>query len=86
MSGKPRLLLLDAGAVFAALRFDAWEALVAAYEVIVPSVVVRVEAIFYVNLQEERSQLGLTGCCIWWLGVRAELDRCRSVVATVQDL
>jgi hypothetical protein len=57
MSRKPRLLLLDAGAVFAALRFDAWEALVSAYEVVVPSVVVRVEAIFYLSREDERIEI-----------------------------
>jgi hypothetical protein len=78
MSSRPRLLLLDAGAVFAALRFDAWEALVAAYEVIVPSVVVRVEAIFYVTLQDERIEIDLP--------MEATNGRIREVVMSAADI
>lgn len=59
MRTRPRLLLLDAGAVFAALRFEAWGALVEAYEVVIPSIVVRVEAIFYVNKGGERIEIDL---------------------------
>ncbi|HVR73413.1 MAG TPA: hypothetical protein VMT52_03740 [Planctomycetota bacterium] len=44
MSRKPRLLLLDAGAIFEALRIEGWEALVRGYEVLVPSTIVHVEA------------------------------------------
>jgi hypothetical protein len=59
MSAKPRLLLLDAGAVFAALRHECWEALVSSYEVIVGSVVVREEAEFYVTRGDERVEIDL---------------------------
>jgi len=59
MARTPRRLLLDAGAVFAAFRFEAWDALVSAYQVIVPSVVMRVEAIFYRNRQGQRVELDL---------------------------
>lgn len=44
---KPRHLLLDANAVFAAFRHGAWDALRASYELVVPSIVVRTEALFY---------------------------------------
>lgn len=59
MGTKPQLLLLDAGAVFACLRFDAWDAIVDAYEVVVPSIVVRIEVEFYVNQQGERIEIDL---------------------------
>lgn len=59
MNRRPRLLLLDAGAVFAALRFDAWDALVTSYEVVVPSTVVRIEAVFYITQPGERIELDL---------------------------
>jgi len=49
MPGKPRLLLLDANAVFAAYEVGAWEVLCSAYQVVVPSVVVRQEAQFYID-------------------------------------
>jgi hypothetical protein len=78
MSGKPRLLLLDAGAVFAALRFDAWEALVSAYEVVVPSVVVRVEAIFYVTREDQRIEIDLPA--------EVEQDRIREVVMSAAEI
>lgn len=44
---KPRLLLLDANAVIAALEAGAWDALVAAYDILLPSIVVRTELIFF---------------------------------------
>jgi hypothetical protein len=47
LKSRPRLLLLDANAVFAAFRYGAWEKLCVAYEVVVPATVVRVEAMFY---------------------------------------
>jgi len=78
MSRKPRLLLLDAGAVFAALRFDAWEALVSAYEVVVPSVVVRVEAIFYLSRKDERIEIDLPA--------EVEKGRIREVVMSAAEI
>lgn len=48
MANRPRLLLLDANAVFAAFRHGAWAGLCAAYEVIVPTTVIHTEAVFYV--------------------------------------
>lgn len=48
MANRPRLLLLDANAVFAAFRHDAWAGLCAAYEVVVPTTVIHTEALFYV--------------------------------------
>lgn len=59
MARKPRLLLIDAGAVFAALRYDAWEPLLAAYHVLVPSTIVRVEAIFFVDREGRRIAIDL---------------------------
>jgi hypothetical protein len=47
LAKRPRLLLLDANAVFAAFVSGAWEGLCAGYEVVVPSTIVRVEAMFY---------------------------------------
>lgn len=47
MAKRPRLLLLDANAVFAAFRYGAWEGLCASYEIVLPSTVVRVEGMFY---------------------------------------
>lgn len=78
MSGKPRLLLLDAGAVFAALRFDAWNALASAYEVIVPSIVVRVEAIFYVDRTGDRVEIDLPA--------EVENSRIREVVMSASEI
>lgn len=54
MARRPRLLLLDANAVFAAFRYGAREGLCAAYEVVVPATVVRHEAIFYVSRETGR--------------------------------
>lgn len=54
MAKKPRLLLLDANAVFAAFRHGAWEALCASYELVVPSIVVRTEAMFYESRETGR--------------------------------
>ena len=48
MPKRPRLLLLDAVAVVAAFEAGVWERLVAAYEVVVPSVVAD-EAHFYLK-------------------------------------
>jgi hypothetical protein len=59
MGRKPRLLLLDAGAVFAAMRLDVWDALVDAYEIVVPSTVVRVEAVFYRDREGRRVEIDL---------------------------
>ena len=59
MGTKPRLLLLDAGAVFVCLRVDAWDAIVDAHEVVVPSIVVRVEGEFYVDQRGERIEIDL---------------------------
>lgn len=59
MSRKPRLLLLDAGAVFAALRYECWDALLDCYEVVIGAVVVRVEAIFYTSREGERIEIDL---------------------------
>jgi hypothetical protein len=59
MAGKPRLLLLDAGAVFAAMRAEAWDALVDAYEIVVPATVVRVEAVFYTSREGRRVAIDL---------------------------
>ncbi|MCZ0935412.1 MAG: hypothetical protein OXJ54_09545 [Gemmatimonadetes bacterium] len=39
MAGRPRLVLLDAGAVFAALEHEAWDALTDRYDVVVPRIV-----------------------------------------------
>lgn len=47
MPAKPRLLLLDAGAVMVAMQFGVWDPLCAFYEILVPSTVVHEEAQFY---------------------------------------
>jgi hypothetical protein len=47
MAKKPKLLLLDANAVFAAFKHGAWDGLCKAYEVVLPSTVVHVEGMFY---------------------------------------
>jgi hypothetical protein len=47
LAKKPRLLLLDANAVIAALEAGIWEPLVAAYDVGLPSIVVHTELIHY---------------------------------------
>ncbi len=59
MSRKPRLLLLDAGAIFAAMHHQAWDALVEAYEVLVPATIVRVEAIFFIDRGGQRHEMDL---------------------------
>ena len=62
MGKRPRLLLLDANAVFAAFRHGAWEGLCAAYEIVVPSTVARHEAMFYVARETgQRVELDLAG-------------------------
>lgn len=62
MARRPRLLLLDANAVFAAFRYGAWAGLCAAYEVVVPTTVVRHEALFYVSRETgRRVELDLAG-------------------------
>ena len=78
MTGKPRQLLLDAGAVFAALRSDAWDPLVSTYEVVVPSVVVRVEAIFYLTLEGQRIEIDLSA--------EVKKGRIREVVMSAADI
>lgn len=59
MSRKPRLLLLDAGAIFAALSHECWDALVASYEVVIGATIVREEAIFFTNQHGERIEIDL---------------------------
>ena len=44
MTSRPRLLLLDAGAVFQAFRVSVWGALCKTYDVVVPAIIVRTEA------------------------------------------
>jgi hypothetical protein len=62
LAKRPRLLLLDANAVFAAFRHGAWNGLCAAYELVVPNTVVRREAIFYVSRETNRRvELDLSG-------------------------
>lgn len=46
MAGRARLVLLDAGAVFAALEHEAWEVLTNGYDVVVPRIVLE-EVQFY---------------------------------------
>lgn len=53
MPKRPRLLLLDAVAVVAAFEVGAWDQLVAAYEVVIPSVVAD-EAHFYLKPRDGR--------------------------------
>lgn len=48
MARRPRLLLLDAGAVFGALEHQAWQALVNGYELVIPKIVLG-EVQFYVS-------------------------------------
>ena len=50
---RPRLLLLDANAVFALFHYGAWNGLCASYEVVVPETVVR-EAVFYKSRETGR--------------------------------
>lgn len=59
MSRRPRLLLLDAGAVFAAMHHGAWDALVGAYEILIPSTVIHTEAIFFVDHDGARHEIDL---------------------------
>ena len=39
MARRMRLVLLDAGAVFAALEHEAWDALTRGYQVVIPRIV-----------------------------------------------
>lgn len=48
MRRKPRLLLLDAGAVIGAFACGGWAALCAAYEIVIPSIVVA-ESMFFTD-------------------------------------
>src|SRR4051812_45897226 len=57
---RPRLLLLDAGALFGAFEQAAWDPLSSAYKLVVPSTVVRREAEFYILAEtQERHELDL---------------------------
>ena len=47
MPGRAKLVLLDAGAVFAALEHDAWGVLTTGYEVVVPSIVLQEVQFYY---------------------------------------
>lgn len=47
MVKKPKLLLLDANAVFAAFKYGVWDGLCTAYAVMLPATVVYVEGMFY---------------------------------------
>lgn len=47
MAGRTRLVLLDAGAVFAALEHEAWDALTAGYEVVIPRIVLEEIQFYY---------------------------------------
>lgn len=60
MSRNPRLLLLDAGAIFAAMHHEAWDALVDAYEILIPSTVIHDEAVFFIDRDDERHEIDLT--------------------------
>jgi hypothetical protein len=58
MTAKPRLLLLDAGAVIAAFRCRGWDALCAGYEIVVPSIIVA-EAHFFPDREGRRQPIDL---------------------------
>ena len=58
MRAKPRLLLLDAGAVIAAFQCRGWAALCAAYDIVVPSIIVA-EAHFYPDADGRRQPIDL---------------------------
>lgn len=60
MPKKPRLLLLDAVAIVAAFRAGVWDQVVAAYEVVVSSVVMD-EAHFYEDPQTGRRSASSPG-------------------------
>lgn len=47
MAKRPKLLLLDSNAVFAAFKYRAWDGLCKAYDIVLPSTVVNVEGMFY---------------------------------------
>lgn len=64
MSARPRLLLLDACAIFEAFACGGWKALCARYELVVPSIVVRREAIFYFDADGRRISLDLPALVI----------------------
>jgi hypothetical protein len=53
MARRPKLLLLDAGAVFGALEHDAWDVLTDCYKVVVPTIVLE-EVQFYVSRETGR--------------------------------
>lgn len=59
MSARPRLLLLDACAVFEAFACDGWAALCRSYEIVVPSIIVRREVEFYEDAEGRRQPLDL---------------------------
>lgn len=58
MKSKPRLLLLDAGAVIAAFRCRGWSALCASYQIVVPSIIVQ-EAQFFRDEAGKRQPIDL---------------------------
>lgn len=58
MPAKPRLLLLDAGAVMAAFACGAWPQLCKAYEIVVPSIVID-EVQFYKDASGSRHEIDL---------------------------
>lgn len=59
MVARPRLVLLDAGAVIHAHRVGGWKPLCAAYDVIVPGIVVG-EATFFVDVNGNRTPIDLS--------------------------
>lgn len=54
MSPKPASLLLDANAVLTAFSRGVWDALMRNYRVVLPSIVVRAEAQFYVTADGDK--------------------------------
>lgn len=58
MPKKPRLLLLDAGAIIVAFQSGGWDALCKAYEIIVPSIIID-EAHFYTDADGCRHPIDL---------------------------
>lgn len=58
MTRKPRLLLLDAGAVIAAFACGGWDALCQHYEIVIPAIVID-EAHFFTDGEGNRNPIDL---------------------------
>ncbi len=78
MPPKPRLLLLDNGAVIWAFKACAWDTLCNRFEIVVPSIIVRREAVYWEDSEGHRHPIDLVA--------EAEAGRITEYEATMSEL